>query len=180
MLRLVLAMLVALGGVLVPQAGRETHAEPPTSQPASQPTTRTAPRRPEQARILQELLRDSERLRARPILSVPDNGDAVSEAGPRGGSASVLVEGTVLIERPGRLVRRGDRSEFHFTSGGLADGVPSVIEFNKNGWLEAMEDEAEAGVQEFIISAETSSYRGRNYLLLRKYRRQVSHGNLSP
>jgi hypothetical protein len=54
------------------------------------------------------------------------------------------------------------------------------MEFNKNRWLEAMEAEAEAGVTEFIISAEVTRYRGRNYLNLLKYRRQISHGNLTP
>jgi len=174
MLRLVLAVIVAASWTLAPQEAKEEGVTPPASQPTSQPAVRATPRSPEQARIFQELLRDTERPRAKPILSVSEDARSVA------GDASLLPEGTVLIERPGRLVRSGERSEFHLKPDSPADGAPNVMEFNKNGLLEAMEAEAAAGVREFVISAEVTRYRGRNYLNLLKYGRRISHGNLGP
>ena len=176
MLRSVLAALVALSWMLAGQDEGDKPGQPPASQPASQPATRTSPRKPEQARILEDLLRDVEGHRAKPILSVlPD-----SAGGEAADGAGLMLEGTVLIERSGRLVRIGSRSEFHFTADTPGDDTQNMMEILKNRWLEAMEAEAEAGVKGFVISAEVTRYRGRNYLLLRKYRRQLSHGNLGP
>jgi len=180
MVRVLLAMLLAASCAFGLQQSSDEPGEPPSSQPTSQPASRTPLRDPVQARIYQELLRDTERPQAKPILPVdPETGLTAAESGA-GAGPTTLLEGTVLIERTGRLLRGGDRSEFHFKAGSLADGGPDVMEILKNGLLEAMETEAEAGVKEFIISAEVTRYRERNYLLLRKYRRQVSHGNLTP
>ena len=180
MFRFLLATLIAGACVLDPPQEDVAAAKPGESQPASQPAGQTvSPRNPTQARILQELLRDAEQTRPTPILSDP----GVEEDSPAGvgdGQKSLLPDGYGLVERPGRLVRSGERVKFHFTSGSPAGDAPDVMEFNKNRWLEAMEAEAEAGVTEFIISAEVTRYRGRNYLNLLKYRRQIAHGNLSP
>jgi len=46
--------------------------------------------------------------------------------------------------------------------------------------LEVMENEFETGVTEFVVTAELTRYRDRNYLLLRKCQRRISHGNLAP
>jgi hypothetical protein len=154
----------------------EPPADPATSQPAVKPAS---PRSPTQARILEELLRDAERARPTPILSDPERGSETIVEGGRGG-VSLLPDGYPLSERAGRLVRKGGRLEFHFTSGSPVADAPEIMEFNKNRWLEVMEAEAEAGVEEFIISAEVTRYRGQNYLNLLKFRRQISHGNLSP
>ena len=180
MVRTLLATLVAVSLTAAAQERKDDRAQPPASQPASQPAVRSAPRNPTQARILEELLRGTEPRQAKPILPVTPGSNANSAAGAPNGNAFLLLEGTVLIERPGRLVRVGDRAEFHFKSGSPAENAADAMEFNKNGLLEAMEAEAAAGVEEFIISAEVTRYRGANYLLLRKYRRQIAHGNLSP
>ena len=129
--------------------------------------------------ILEELLRDVEQARPTPILSDVAAGPKAIEDDSHAG-ISLLPDGYPLSERAGRLHRSGTRLEFYFTSGSPAPDAPDVMEFNKNRWLEAMEAEAEAGVEEFIISAEVTRYRGQNYLNLWKYRRQISHGNLSP
>lgn len=180
MFRFVLATLIAGTCVMDPPQEDTATAEAGQSQPASQPAGQTvSPRNPTQARILQELLRDAEQTHPRPILSDPGpEGDSLTGVGDE--QTSLLPDGYPLVERQGRLVRSGERVKFHFTSGSPAGEAPDVMEFNKNRWLEAMEAEAEAGVTEFIISAEVTRYRGRNYLNLLKYRRQVTHGNLSP
>ncbi len=176
MLRSMLAMLVAASYALAPQQGTDEGTDPPTGQATSQPAVRTLPRNPRQAQIFEALLGDAERRRGPTILSQePGSPGDTAEDG-----ASLLLDGTPLMERSGRLVRSGDQSLFHFKPGSFADGAPEVIECNKNGLLEAMETEAEAGVREFIISAEVTRYRGRNYLNLLKYRRQIAHGNLGP
>ena len=179
MVRLAIATLLACCHPITFQQPRQEGGQAPPSQPASQPAARTTPRNPEQARILKELLRGSERRRAQPIVSEPVRGRS-AESSAAAAAGATLVEGSVLIERVGRLVRSGDRSEFHFKAGGSGDDRLKAMEFNKNSWLELMEAEADAGVEEFVISAEVTRYRGRNYLLLLKYRRQISHGNISP
>jgi hypothetical protein len=176
MARLVMAMLVAASCALAPQEGNNQGTEPPASQPTSRPAARTTPHNPRQAEIYEALLRDTERPRSPTILS-QEPGTARDLENR---DTSLLLEGTILSERLGRLVRAGDRSEFHFKPGSVADGAPDVMEFNKSEWLEAMEADAEAGVKEFVIWAEVTRYRGRNYLNLLKYRRQVAHGNLAP
>jgi hypothetical protein len=179
MFRFVLISLIAASCVREPPQEKEKAGESAEAQPASQPAGRTvSPRNPTQARILEELLRDAEQARPRPIVSEPqvERGRGSAEGSQPG---SLLPDG-YLVERAGRLVRSGEHVEFHFTSGSPAEGAPNIMEFNKNRWLEAMEVEAEAGVEEFVISAEVTRYRGRNYLNLLKYRRQVSHGNLTP
>jgi hypothetical protein len=176
MVRLVLMMLVAAGYALAPQQETNEGDQPSADQPESQPAVRTLPRNPRQAQIFEALLGDTQRPRGPTILSQePGSSGELPE-----GSASLFLEGTRLSERPGRVVRSDGQSLFHFKPGSISEGAPDVIEFNKNGLLEAMEAEADAGVMEFIISAEVTRYRDRNYLNLLKYRRQVSHGNLSP
>ncbi len=180
MFRFVLASVVAGICLLAPPEEKDQPAQPPADQPASQPAVQPAPpRNPVQARILEELLRDVEQDRPTPILSDAAVGRKAIEDETHEG-VSLLPDGTSLTERAGRLHRSGNRLEFCFTSGSPAPDAPDVMEFNKNRWLEAMEAEAEAGVEEFIISAEVTRYRGQNYLNLWKYRRQIKHGNLSP
>lgn len=180
MVRTMLAALLAVSLTAAAQQDQDDRAQPPASQPASKPAVRSAPRNPTQARILEELLRGTEPRQAKPILPVTSGEGGKPAVEAPNGNSSLLLEGTVLIERPGRLVRLGDRVEFHFKGGSPAENAAEAMEFNKNGLLEAMEAEAAAGVEEFIISAEVTRYRGSNYLLLRKYRRQIAHGNLSP
>jgi len=176
--RFALAMLIGASCVLISQESSDQPGKPPASQPTSQPASRPSLRHPVQARIYQELLRDTEQSQPMPVLPVdPETGRTVADAEGRG---PLLLEGTSLIERSGSLVRRGERADFRFEPSSLGDGMPDTMEILKNRWLEVMEREAEAGVTEFVISAEVTRYRDRNYLLLRKCRRRLSHGNLGP
>jgi hypothetical protein len=178
--RIVMAMLMAASCALALQEQEKESPPPITDTPTTQPAGRTKPRNPRQARIYEALLRDSAQERVQMIIS-REPGEAVDEGVVAGeGARTLLREGKVLSELTGRLVRTGDRSEFHFKAGAPGGGAQDVMEFNKNGWLEMMEAESEAGVKEFIVTVEFTIYRGRNYLNLVKFRRQVSHGNLSP
>ena len=183
MLRCMLMFLIIGNPLLLTQ---EPPAEKPeaTEQaaPESQPTTapeRVMPRSPEQAQILQELLRGTERPH-QPIVSREPQADEPGAAPRPTVRGGLLLEGEIITDVAGHLVRAGDRSEFHFKSGGPIEGAPSVMEFNKNGLLEAIEIEAENGIEDFIISAEITRYRGKNYLNLLRYQRQRTHGNLGP
>ncbi len=146
--------------------------------PATQPTSQASPRTPTQADIYRQLLREQERPTR--ILPTDPTGQTEPDGTASGMSKSGLrLDGTLLVDRPGRLVRTEDRTMFRFRSSG-ADGFSATLELNKNGLLEAMERESELDRGEFYITVVVSTYRGSNYLTLLKYRRQVSNGNLSP
>lgn len=151
-----------------------TQLASPASQPASQPANASATlRKPEQARILEQLIRDAER--PRPI--IPDSSTDVRPADSER-DRGLLLEGTILVERQGRLIRSDERSLFEMRL--ESDGANRTLEILPNAWLEAMEREAATGASEFIITAEVTRYRGENYLIVRKVRRVRTHGNLSP
>ncbi len=179
MFRCLTATVLAVCLLQTPPA-QNNHPKPGAGKPAaSQPASRraTRPSLPTQARIYEQLLRDTEP--ARPtIMSVNPDRPAASTGKE---NPDLMLEGTVLAERSGRLVRSGENTAFRFAPGEVGDNkAPLVLEFNKNGLLEAMEREAEAGVSDFVISAEVTRYRGRNYLNLLKYSARIDHGNLSP
>ncbi len=154
--------------------------EPPESQPvATQPAAPSASapsglRRPEQIRILEELLREQDSPRAiEPI--------APQAAGRAAGSVSTqapLLEGTMLWARTGRLVQSGGGAEFEFLS--KEAGYPDSIRLLPNSLLELMERDSELGVTEFVVSGEITAHRGANYLLLRNVTRRVPNSNLAP
>jgi ABC-type transport system substrate-binding protein len=182
LMRGVLGGLLLVG--LLGQATPDNQAsETPTTQPAA--TTQPADdspselRRPAQADILRGLLRRGTSAKPTPISPTTQPDDEEVATGADG--QPLLLEGTFLIERPGRLVREGDVSRFQlYVAGDGESQTPRLLEILPNQLLESLEREAEAGFSEFIISAEVTRYRGRNYLLLRKILRRVEHGNLGP
>lgn len=173
---MLLLALLALLALNVSDAAAQTEKPISASQPASQPASAPAGGlSPEQANVLKDLLRAVDR----PAMTAPEpiRSSAPSPAARR--DESLQGEGTVIVERVGRLIRSSERSEFKFSSPDSA-ALTQPLELLPNSWLEFMEKEAEAGASEFIITADVTRYRGRNFLLIRSYRRQVSHGNLSP
>jgi len=167
---LLIGLAAVAGLAAAPQDAKEQ--EPSAPPTATQPTTRP---RPPQAEIYRRLLEEHERpARVQPAEPIRPVG-----AAPQDEQASMLLpEGTMLIDRAGRIVRSEGRSIFRFV-GGSEEGLPAM-ELLPNGLLEAMEREAEAGVTQFYITALVTRYRGENYLFIQKYRRQVSHGNIGP
>ncbi len=160
-----------------PAAGAETQPATAT-QPA--PTTSNPPsslRKPEQAETLKALLRRQEgRTPIKPLQEAAQSDGQRQGLDPEGNS--LLLEGTFLVERPGRLLREEGRSLFICRVEGSK--ATRTMEIHENQLLELMEREAEAGFSEFIVSGEVTRYRGRNYLLLRKILRRVGHGNVKP
>jgi hypothetical protein len=162
--------------------GQDKGTEPPATKPAeSQPSTQPAGsslRGPQQIQVLKGLLDSKDR--ATPVRPEPQPKKG-AESAPSTGSdgTDLLLEGTFLSERPGRLVHEGGRAKFVFNADGGGQS-PRSLEVLENQLLEAMEREAEAGFASFVVSGEVSRYRGRNFLLLRKILRRVDHGNLGP
>ncbi len=180
MLRLILAMTCTVM-VFGQSAGDDPPANPPADQPAaSQPAAPpSALRNPAQADILKNLLNRRER----PAPIRPRN-DAAGTTGldPRAVDAQgnpLLLEGTFLVERPGRLAYEQDAPVFVFRAGS-DDSAIRTIQINPSQLLETMEREAQAGFEEFIISAEVVRYKEYNFLNIKKLLRRVKHGNLNP
>jgi hypothetical protein len=167
--------------LLAPAGGQPQEADatqPPATQPTSQPAEpRSTLRKPSQARILENLLNRADR--PLPIKAQTRLEPAESSSDPGVQRFPLLLEGTFLPERPGRLVREEGRARFVFIADGSAAATRSMP-ILESQLLETMEREAEAGFSEFIISAEVTRYRGQNYLLLRKVLRRTEHGNLGP
>jgi len=159
-----------------------TDTQPAATQKASDPDEAGSTlRKPAQAEILRNLLQQQER--RQPIRSQEPGADAESSparaAGVDAEGHPLLLEKTFLVERPGRLVHEGKVAKFVFRVGADSEAT-RTMEILPNQLLETMEREAEAGFTAFIISAEVTRYRGRNYLLLRKVLRRVGSENLRP
>jgi hypothetical protein len=169
-------MLVGQTGDSGP-ASKKSPDTQPTSRPAEAPSTL---RKPAQAVILKGLLGRTER--PTPIQpqdpQTPGGGPArAADVDPDG--QPLLLEGTLLVERPGRLVHEAGQAKFVFHVD-ADSSVTRTMEILPNQLLEAMEREAQAGFTEFIVTAELTRYKDRNYLMLRKILRRVGHGNLGP
>ncbi len=155
----------------------------PASRPAdSQPSTRPADaagtlRKPAQANILKGLLRQTER--PEPIRPVEPSASQPGGAARDADGQPLLLEGTVLVERRGRLIHEEGHAKFVLYADAVSQ-TPRTLEVIPSQLLEAMEREAQAGFSEFIITAEVTRYKDRNYLMLRKILRRVGHGNVSP
>lgn len=177
MIRWLLPALLMLTLIGSAQDASSPADQPPASQPATQPAEQqTTLRKPEQARMLQILLDQQDRpvpIKAQTALSGGGPGESAPDRIP------LLLEGTLLVERPGRLSRDEERPKFTFRSESGSAG-PRAMPILESQLLETMEREADAGFNEFIITAEVTRYRGQNYLLLRKVLRRTEHGNLSP
>lgn len=176
--------LAAVGATVFKSLAQVRVASPkPSGAPASAPTSAPANprtlRRPAQTEIIQDLLRQREQTGV--ILPQdPQAGAAATAIEPGGGTdaSGVIPEGTILVERPGRLVSEGGRATFVFLA--AATGAHAqTMELLPNQLLEAMERESGANT-EFTISGQVTRYRGRNYLLLLKVLHRLGHGNLSP
>ena len=178
MLATVCALLLTGPSQETPQS--ETKAA--STQPVTQPTEgSTTLRKPAQAEILKNLLgRDERPTPIRPQQPATQPGPrGTPSAGVAADGRPLLLEGTFLVERPGRLVHEDGHAKLVLNPEAGGKG-PRTIEILPNQLLEAMEHEAGAGFTDFIVSAEVTRYKGTNYLILRKILRRVGHGNLSP
>lgn len=157
----------------------------PTTQPTTQPANPDADlRKPDQAEVLRKLLQRRDTIRPIEPQTPPAESPtaAPTSAGATLGNTddeAPLLEGTFIIERPGRFIVEGDQPRFLFQMKG-GGKAPQSLELLPNKLLELMEAESQKGFSEFIISAEVTSYQGKNYLLLRKVLRRVGNDNVAP
>lgn len=103
-----------------------------------------------------------------------------AERQPPISGGSVLLDGTLVVRRPGRLVHSVNRIAFEFE-----EEVPScqkTVVLLPNQSLEVMTHAAEQGMSGlvFVVSGEMTQYSGENFLLVRGVSRQLQLGNLRP
>jgi len=95
------------------------------------------------------------------------------------GSFAPVLDGTVLIHRPGRVARRGDWWTFVFESDDPEHPEPPIRLLPARG-TETMADENvhQTGGVVFSVSGEITAFFGNNYLLPRAVTRRFESGNL--
>src|SRR5687767_270051 len=142
-----------------------------TPPPATRPTNRSA-----EETLRQMLQPQGESARPlRPVEEAPPAVDATSGPGavaPDATPRAVLREGTLLLDRVGRLTRGEDGRTFEFTldadGRGMAD-APLILLPNRR--LMQLEGQVQSSYRDLKIraSGEVMEYRGRNYLLLQRW-----------
>jgi len=155
-----------------PPAPATTQPFTTTPPPATRPTNRSA-----EETLRQMLQPQGEAARPlRPAEEAPPAVDETSGAGavaPNAAPRAVLREGTLLLDRVGRLTRGGDDGktlEFTIDSDGrgMAD-APMILLPNRA--LARLEGAVQTSYRDLKIraSGEVMEYRGRNYLLLQRW-----------
>ena len=115
---------------------------------------------------------------ARPLQPIPDAPPAVdatsgdAAVAPGGTPTKVTREGTLLLDRIGRLTRSDDGKTFEFTidsDGRRMTDAPMILLPNRR--LQQLEDRVQSSYRDLKIraSGEVMEYRGRNYLLLQRW-----------
>ena len=145
-----------------------------TTPPAStRPTNRSAEETLRQ--MLQPQGASARPLRPAAAAEAPPAVDETSGAGavaPGGTPQRVAREGTLLLDRVGRITRREDGRTFEFTidadGRGMTD-APMILVPNRR--LQQLEDRVQGSYRDLKIrvSGEVMEYRGRNYLLLQRW-----------
>jgi hypothetical protein len=147
----------------------------------TRPSAQTAPATRPSDRYADEMLREmlqSPGSEARPLRPVTDLLPAVDLTSGTGAVAPfattrpVRREGTMLLDRIGRLTRLADGRGFEFTldSDGRALADPPLL-LLPNRELMRLEDSVLSSYrdQKVRVSGEMTEYRGRNYLLLQRW-----------
>ncbi len=93
--------------------------------------------------------------------------------------ANLLLDGSPLVARPGRIVRQGSWWTFVFESDHPDNPEPPMILLPNQG-LELMVRLAGSGRAGtvFLVSGEVTAFEGANYLLPRSVARRIDTGNL--
>lgn len=166
----------------------EPQTKPAASQPAPVATQPAGSQMPRDAEYLKELIRETERQPlAPPKGAAPPtaNSSAVNAELTRGNAATMrtagepaFADGTMIVERAGKLSRAADEVEFSFAR----DDGKGVLRLTllPCQLLEQVERDMTQAVNQAILTGEITQYKNRSYLLIRTYRRQVDRGNLSP
>ncbi len=174
----VLAAWLGLGRVRALAQDSPAATTQPTTAPSTRPGGDSGMRRPEQAEILRGLLSRQDRPVPVPIEPKYER-LTPAERGVGADGQPLLLEGTFIVERPGRIERDGEGMTFAFHYDPAAQQLRR-LKLVPCQLLETIEYELTGGYEDFIVSGEVTRYRGENYLLLRKVLRRTAHGNLSP
>jgi hypothetical protein len=167
-------ILLCLSALLAAIAGASSALAAPATMPATQPSTN--PRGQSSDQMLNNLLRPPPGGQARPLQPMPEPAQADRTSGPgavRPAAPAVptLREGTLILDRPGRMTRTpdGSQAEFIFEADGKTMRDPPMI-ILPNIQLMAMENAVTGANRDlrFRVSGTVTEYKGRNYLLLMK------------
>lgn len=184
---LVVLFAAWLSGPSVPQTS-EPQTRPAASQPAPVASQPAGSQMPRDAEYLKELIRETERQPLAPpkgaAPATPNS--ATANTGPTRGNAATVraagepafADGTMIVERAGKLSRAADDVEFSFAR----DDGKGVLRLTllPCQLLEQVERDMTQAVNQATLTGEITQYKNRSYLLIRTYRRQVDRGNLSP
>ena len=149
-------------------------AAQPDTAPSTRPATRPAASvddafdnlLPDADRPIPQPLRPIPKPGAAPVYDATGGANAVAPGAPQ---SPLIREGTLLVDRLGRLVRRDGWDEFAFQSDGAAMADPPMV-LLPNGTLMLLENAAAAAGRDvlFRVTGTVTEFRGRNYLLLDK------------
>jgi len=180
-MRRAVLMIAALSLLASVASAQSTQPTQPAVAPAAPPTTAAATTRPAN-RSAEEMLRQMlqpQGQAAQPLKPLPDlppANDTTSGAGaiaPNVPPQRVIREGTLLLDRIGRLTPAADGKSFELTlesdSGTALADPPLVLLQNRK--LMQLEDQVKNSYtdQKVRVSGEVTEYRGRNYLMLQRW-----------
>ena len=172
------ATIMVLTLILTPAVVSAQQQPAPTTRPATeQPLTQQQLQQRSAEEMLRQMLRPSTQA-AQPLRPIPDEPvpvDATSGGGaviPNATTQPLTREGTMLLDRVGRLTRGADGKSFEFTldsDGPSLSDPPLVLLPNRR--LSQLEDLFNNSYRDITIrvSGEVTEYRGRNYLLLQRW-----------
>ena len=173
----VIIVVIVMLAAAIAQA--QTTRPAPVAAPAATQTAApaTRPANPSAEAMLRQMLQPQGQA-AQPIKPQPDlppADDATSGAAsvaPQAPALRVMREGTLLLDRIGRLTPAADGKSFELTleSDGVALADPPLV-LLPNRKLMQLEDQVKNSYQDqrVRVSGEVSEYRGRNYLLLQRW-----------
>lgn len=159
----------------------------PEAKPTTQPAVPAASTPPgtegDGGSILDQLERDSQPVEPLPQASADDRSPPLPatrlSVAPAGRSEQSWPEDTRLANLVGRLVREADGWSFAFESDSDRP-AEQAVDLLPNLALQRMEELSDGATQSmvFIVSADTTVYAGRNYLLVRRFAVRREDGNI--
>src|SRR2546421_2771517 len=170
------ATMMVLTLILTP-AVVSAQPQPTTRRASDQPLTAQQLQQRSAEEMLRQMLQPATQA-AQPLRPIPDEPvpvDATSGGGavlPRATTQPLAREGTMLLDRVGRLTRGADGRTFEFTldSDGRSLSDPPLV-LLPNRRLSDLEDVFNNSYRDIKlrVSGEITEYRGRNYLLLQRW-----------
>jgi len=181
--------LIAMASVATMACAVTLWAQSPTTQPSgasNKSAHAVATTQPQAQQVLDRLMRQAPPttpLKAMPAPKSVHKPKPQPSVAPNRNARDqrLMPEGSYISDRRGRLVRQGSDWLFAFESDGKALADPPIL-LLPNRWLEKMETDVTASpdAMVFRVSGEVTSYRGRNYLLLRKVLIERRAGAIQP